>query len=136
MPCSYAIVLIFSQRQSLEPYLPASLSTETWIALYTEATMLLVDIRSLKLHTYTRENSDSDSDSNNEGEVCNLLLTRIPRGRPRKKRIDKATYRALHGADATDMLADGRHAPARRAVHCSTCGETGHYASTCKRPHN
>jgi hypothetical protein len=128
------MTLTFSQGQSLEPYLPALLSTETWIASYAEATMPPVDIRGLKPQTSTHEDSDSDND--NEGEVCNPPLTRIPRGRPKKKKMDKATYRASRGADATDMLVDGRHAPARRAVHCSTCGETRHYASTCKRPYN
>jgi hypothetical protein len=130
------MALIFSQGQSPEPYLPASLSTETWIASYAEATMPPVNISGLKPHTSTHENSDSEGDNEGGGDVCNPPLTRIPRGRPKKKRMDKATYRASRGADATDMLADGRHAPARRAVHCSTCGETGHYASTCKRPHN
>jgi hypothetical protein len=79
------------------------LSTKTWIASYAEAIMPPVDICDLKPQTSTHEDSNSD----NESEVCNPPLTRIPRGRPKKKRMDKATYRASHGADATDMLADG-----------------------------
>ena len=51
-----------------------------------------VDIYGLKPQTSTHEDGDSDSD--NEGEVCNPPLTRIPRGRPKKKRMDKAAYRA------------------------------------------
>ena len=63
-------------------------------------------------------------------------FTRVPRGRPRKKRQDKASFRALRGVGAMDMLAGGADVAERHSVHCSTCGETGHYATTCRIPHN
>src|ERR1700722_10902036 len=73
--------------------------------------------------------NDLDDDVDAVG-ICNPPLTQIPRRRPRKKRLDKANYRASRGATAADLLPDGRGAPERRVVHCSTCGEEGHYAST------
>ena len=52
-----------------------------------------IDIRDLKPQTSTHEDSNSD----NESKVCNPPLTRIPQGRPKKKKMDKATYRVLGG---------------------------------------
>jgi hypothetical protein len=78
---------------------------------------------------------DSDDDPG-PGQACNPLLTRVPRGRPRKKRLDKANYRASRGVGASDMLEGGLGARERRVVYCSTCREPGHYARTCRRAHN
>jgi hypothetical protein len=132
VPCSYAMVFIFSQEQSIEPYLPAELSLLQQIAVYKEA-MPPVDIASLKLYT------DYNVDSNNDlgpGQACNPPLTRVPCGRPCKKRLDKANYRASRGVGASDMLEGGLGAREKRVVYCSTCREPGHYAHTCRRAHN
>ena len=89
-----------------------------------------VDISSLK-PAYNDLNDDADAIG-----ICNLLHTRVPRRRLRKKRLDKANFRATRGVEAKDMLEGGPNALERRSVHCSTCGEPGHYATTCRVPHN
>ena len=129
VPCSHAMAFIFAQGESLEPYLPASMSIVRWAASY-EAVLPPIDISGLK-PAY----NDPDDDADAIG-ICNPPLTRIPRGRPRKVRLDKASYRASRGTAAADMLPDGPGAPERRIVHCSTCGGVGHYASRCRVPHN
>jgi hypothetical protein len=129
VPCSHAIALIHSQGESLERYLPASLSVANWIASY-EAVLPPVDISGLK-PTY----NDPDDDTDAVG-ICNPPFTRIPRGRPRKKRLDKANFRASRGLGAADLLSGALGAPEKRVVRCSTCGTEGHYASTCRLPHN
>jgi hypothetical protein len=123
------MAFIFSQAQSIEPYLPASLSIATWAASY-ETALPPIDIAGLKP---AFNNLDDDTDATG---ICNPPLTRVPRGRPRKKRLDKAHYKASRGATAADLLLDGQGAPELRIVHCSTCAEKGHYATTCRIPHN
>jgi hypothetical protein len=130
VPCSHAMAFIFSQSMSIEPFLPRSLSIATWAASY-EAALPPIDISGLK-PTFD-DDADDDADAIS---ICNPPLTRVPRGRPRKKRLDKANFRASRGATAVELLPGGLEAPERRIVHCSTCGVEGHYATTCRIPHN
>ena len=132
MPCSHAMAFIFSQEQSIEPYLPAELSLARQITAYEEA-MPPVDIAGLK--PYTDDDVDSD-DHPRPRQACNPPFTRVPRGRPRKRRLDKANFRASRGVGAGDMLQGGLGAPEKRVVYYSTCREPGHYARTCRRAHN
>ena len=130
VPCSHAMTFIFSTPgETLERYLPASMSTSTWAAQYKLA-LPPVNISGLK-PAY----NDPDDDADVIG-ICNPPHTRVPRGRPRKKRLDKANFRATKGVEDKDMLEDGPDALERRSVHCSTCGGPGHYATTCRVPHN
>ena len=130
MLCSYAITFIFlTLSETLEQYLLASMSTSTWAAQY-ELALPLVDISGLK-PAYNDLDNDADAIS-----ICNLLHTRVPHGRPRKKRLDKANFRATRGVEAKDMLKDSLDALRQRFVHCSTCREPGHYATTCRVLHN
>jgi SWIM zinc finger len=129
VPCSHAMAFVFSQGESLERYLPASLSIATWAAQY-ESPLPPIDISGLK-PAYDDVDDNADAIS-----ICNPPYTRVPRGRPRKKRMDKATFRASRGVGAGDMLEGDPGARERRAVHCSMCGEAGHYAITCRIPHN
>jgi hypothetical protein len=144
VPCSHAMAFIFSQEQSIEPYLPAELSLARQIAAYEEA-MPPVDIAGLKPYTDDDASSDHDTSSDHDadsdhdpgpGQACNPPFTRVPRGRPRKRRLDKANFRASRAVGAGDMLEGGLGAPAKRVVYCSTCREPGHYARTCRRAHN
>jgi hypothetical protein len=105
------------------------MSTSTWAAQY-ELALPPIDIASLK-PAYNNPEDDADAVG-----ICNPPHTRVPRGRPRKKRQDKANFRASRGVGVMDMLAGGADVPERRSVHCSTCGETGHYATTCRIPYN
>jgi hypothetical protein len=124
------MAFIFSTPgQTLERYLPTSMSTLTWAAQY-ELALPPIDIASLK-PAYNNPEDDADAVG-----ICNPPHTRVPRGRPRKKRQDKANFRATRGVGAIDMLSGGADVPERRSVHCSMCGETGHYATTCRIPHN
>lgn len=107
----------------------ASMSTSTWAAQY-ELALPPVDISGLK-PAYNDLDDDADAIS-----ICNLLHTRVPRGRPRKKRLDKANFRATRGVEAKDMLKDSPDALRQRFVHCSTCREPRHYATTCRVLHN
>jgi SWIM zinc finger len=129
VPCSHAMAFIFSRHESLETYLPASMSISTWAAQY-ELALPPVDISGLK-PAYNNPDDDADVVG-----ICNPPHTRILRGRPRKKRLDKANFRALRGVGAQDMLEADLDALERRSVHCSTCGEPRHYATTCRIPHN
>jgi hypothetical protein len=123
------MAFIFSGHESLETYLPASMSISTWAAQY-ELALPPVDISGLKP---AYNNLDDDADAIG---ICNPPHTRVPRRRLRKKRLDKANFRASRGVGAQDMLEAGLDVPERRSVHCSTCGEPGHYATTCRIPHN
>ena len=130
VPCSHAMASIFSTPgETLERHLPASMSISTWAAQY-ELALPPVDISGLR-PAYNNPDDDADAIS-----ICNPPHTRVPRGRPRKKRQDKANFRATRGVRAEDMLEGGLDAPERRSVHCSTCREPGHYATTCRIPYN
>src|SRR5437016_13310679 len=104
------------------------MSIANWATSY-KAVLPPVDISSLKP---AYNNPDDDADANG---ICNPPFTWIPR-RPRKVRLDKANYRASRGIGSADVLPDSLGAPERRVVHCSTCREGGHYATTCKMLHN
>jgi hypothetical protein len=131
IPCSYAIAFIFHKNESFNAYLPDALKTETQIAAYCEA-MPPISIAGLK------PAMDDNADSNDEGlgQACNLLMTRVPRGRPRKIRQDKGNYRATRGVGAADLLDTGDRHWEKRIVLCGACGEEGHYSTTCRRAHN
>jgi hypothetical protein len=124
------MAFIFSQQgETLERYLPKSIAITTWVSQY-EVALPPIDISGLR-PAYNDPNDNIDAVG-----ICNPPHTRVLRGQPCKKRQDKANYRALRGVGAGDMLADGLGALERRSVHCSTCKEPGHYASTCRIPHN
>jgi Sec-independent protein secretion pathway component TatC len=72
---SYVLIFIYASYLSPADYFPAALSTETWLAIY-EIPILVINIEDLEL------------DDDNE---YNLLRTRKPRGRP-KKRKEKQNY--------------------------------------------
>jgi hypothetical protein len=133
VPCSHAIAFIHSQGEGLERYLPASLTIANWAASF-KAVLLPVDISGLRPAHNSLE--DEDEDDVDPIGICNPPFTRVPRGRPRKKRLDKANYRASRGIGLADVLPGAPDAPERRTFHCSTCGVEGHYATTCKIPHN
>ena len=113
----------------LEHYLPKSMAIMTW-ALQYEVALPPIDISGLR-----PANNDPADDADAVG-ICNPPHTHVLHGQPHKKWQDKASYRALRGVETVDMLVDGQGELERRSVHCSTCRETGHYASTCRIPHN
>ena len=119
VPCGHAMACLFRQGLSLDTFLPASLSIETWIATY-EAPLPPIHITGLRPQ---------------EEEPCNPPLTRVPRGRPKKKREERATYRASRALHREDLRVTG--APLASFAHrCGTCGEAGHNTTTCRRPHD
>jgi hypothetical protein len=127
IPCGHALKAIFASNGKITDYLPRILSTETWQATYATP-MPVVDITNLQPH---------------DDEPCNPPKTRIPRGRPKKKREERATFRASRGLRAEDVEvgedggpvlgADGL-AEGRKNL-CKTCGQPGHIARTCTTPH-
>lgn len=118
IPCGHAMACIFSQGLTLEPFLPSVLSTATWANSFA-AVLPPVSIENL---------SPAPDDE------CNPPITRVPRGRPKKERIRREDARGPRGLQTEDMGA--MVSPSQALVHrCGTCGETGHNASTCRRPH-
>jgi SWIM zinc finger len=131
VPCSHAMAFIYDKAESLDAYLPDALKMETQIAAYREA-MPPISIAGLK----PAMDDDADSDDEGFGRACNPPLTRVPRGRPRKQRLDKGNYRATRGVGAADLADRGDGQREKRTVICGTCGEEGHYCTTCRRAHN
>jgi hypothetical protein len=112
-------------------YLLNALKIETQIAAYSLA-MPPISIADLK----PAFNDDADSDDEGLGQVCNPPMTRVPRSRLRKVRKDKGNYRATRGVGAADLVEGDRGQREKRTVICSTCGEDGHYSTTCRLAHN
>ena len=84
------------------------------VASHPPTTLPVIDISSLALK---------------EEEECNPPKTRVPRGRPKKKREERATYRSTRGLRAEDVeqgsdgeavIGDNRLVVRRRNL-CSTC---------------
>jgi hypothetical protein len=71
-------------------------------------------------------------DDDNE---CNPPRTRNARGRPKKKREDRDTYRATRGLRDDELGVGGGELVMRPSNRCGTCGELGHNAQTCRQPH-
>ena len=137
MPCSYAIAFIYYKAESLDAYLLDALKMETQIVAYREA-MPPISITGLKPTIDGDTNSDSEGEGEGEGfkRACNPPLTQVPRGRPRKQRLDKGNYRATRGVGAADLVDQGNRQRGKRTVICGTCKEEGHYCTTCRRAHN
>jgi SWIM zinc finger len=120
VPCGHGVAFIYKQRHNLANYLPAALSQETWAATYATP-MPAIDIEGLEI------NPDTD---------CNPPQTRVPRGRPRKKRLDRAEYRASRGLRLADMGVAGPVRQSQKIPHrCRTCGREGHNAARCRESH-
>jgi len=67
-----------------------------------------------------------------EAMQCEPPLTRVPRGRPAKKRMNKGEMRRKLGGHNMGGLPD---IPDRAPPRCSTCKGLGHYARTCRKAH-
>ena len=118
IPCSHAMACIFQQGLTLDSFLPSVLSTATWAESFAAA-LPPVSIANL---------SPAAEDD------CNPPITRVPRGRPKKERIRTEEGRGSRGLKEGDMGA--AVASSQLLTHrCGTCGESGHNATTCKRPH-
>ena len=131
MPCSHAIAFIFYKNESLDAYLPEALKTETQITAYCKA-MPPISITGLK----PAIDDNADSDDKGLGQACNPLMTRVPCGRLRKIWQDKGNYRATRGVGAASLLDTSDRHWEKRTVLCRTCGEEGHYSTTCRKAYN
>jgi hypothetical protein len=123
VPCGHAISLLFSQGQTLNPWMPAVLSIATLQAQYTTP-LPPVDTSALVA-------LDTDR--------CGPPMTRVPRGRPKKERFRKEDTRVRRGVAAALLHCDGDLAALgsqASVARCKTCSETGHNSRTCKRPHS
>jgi hypothetical protein len=121
IPCGHAMTCIFAQGLTLEPYLPTALSTATWIATFASP---LPPVSIVGLEPVT-------------DYPCDPPATCVPRGRPKKERIRRNEMRVSHGRGlvAADMGAEAGIILAVISHQCSTYGDGGHNARTCKRPH-
>jgi hypothetical protein len=93
------------------------------------------EIQSLKQGILLDSDSDSDTDSDASSELsepplddCEPPITRVPRGRPSKKR--------KRNGENDGRRKKGRNQAVQRApVRCSTCRGVGHNARNCTRSH-
>ena len=76
-------------------------------------------------------------------EEYNPPKTCVPRGSPKKKREERATYRGTRGFTVEDMqwengelVLDGNRLAVRRHNFCSMCGQEGHNKASCKILYN
>jgi hypothetical protein len=120
IPCGHALAMIYALHLSPSDYFPAALSVATWIATY-DVAISVVNTEDLEL---------------SEDHECNPPRTRHARGRPKKKRQDRGTYRASRGLRDDELeLEEVDGLVIRPKTHCGTCGETGHNAQTCRQAH-
>jgi hypothetical protein len=127
IPCGYILVLIYVLYLSSSDYFSAALSVETWIATY-DTVISVVNTENLKF------------DDDNE---YNPPQTRHTRGRPKKKREDRAIYRAIRGLRDTELEMEetinenglAMRPKAYYRTYYGTCGETGYNTRTCRQPH-
>jgi hypothetical protein len=129
IPCGHAMTLILATGAQITPYLPEDLSAVIWAQMY-EDTLPPVSI------------NDLDTDAEALSLLCDPPVTRVPRGRPKKERVRRQDARNPRGRrdirDHGGMLPLGAVVAAvPNMVHsrCSTCGEAGHNARRCRRPH-
>jgi hypothetical protein len=73
-----------------------------------------------------------DLEFNNDNE-CNPPRTRNARGRPKKKREDRDTYRAIRGLRDDKLGVGGGELVIRPSNRYKICGELGHNAQTCRQ---
>ena len=114
------MALIYANYFKPVDYFPPVLSVATWIATY-DLAMPVVNIENLEL---------------TEDTTCNPPQIRHTRGRPKKKRQDKSTYRASRGLreDELELREVNRQVKRLKTLY-GTCGEAGHNAQTCRQPH-
>ncbi|KFZ19702.1 hypothetical protein V501_00552 [Pseudogymnoascus sp. VKM F-4519 (FW-2642)] len=105
-------------------YIPPELTAKRWQEVYL-APLPPVDITGLTV-----------------GEPCDPPFTRVPRGRPKKERVRREDARAPRGRletrDHGGLLPLGAvvaTVPDPVQHRCGTCGEAGHNARRCRRPH-
>ena len=84
----------------------------------------------------SEDSDDSKSDAGLGPEIaqCEPPLTKVPRGRPTKKRKRKGDIRRPR-TKHPNISGQLPGLPSRTRPHCSLCNEIGHYAPKCTRPH-
>ena len=108
-------------------YLPDVLTIATWQTTYA-VPMPVIDITNLQAK---------------DEEECNPPKIRVPRGRPKKKREERPTYRGTRGLRAEDVergddgeaIIGADRLTIQRKNVCSTCGQAGYNKRACKTPH-
>ena len=82
------------------------------------------------------EDSDSESEDSDDSKSDAGLgpLTKVPRGRPTKKRKRKGGIRRPR-TKHPNIPGQLPELPLRTPPHCSLQNEIGHYAPKCTRPH-
>jgi hypothetical protein len=123
IPCGHAITTIFARPgRDLVFYMPEALTIATWKKTYT-SNFPLIDITELLPLPLSE---------------CHPPLTRVPRGRPKKERFRREDTRGPRGEAAAQAMrepAGDGDAEVWVPYHCSSCGQRGHFSTTCRRPH-
>jgi len=115
IPCGHAIACIALLRQPLLDFCPLALATSTWQDTYATHFMP-VDITNLI-----------------PGDVF-PPTTRVKRRRPKKERIQP--NKARRHARIQQIAGGVPYIPDHAPHYCSTCGQEGHNARSCKKPYN
>jgi hypothetical protein len=161
IPCGHAITAINTVKKMPMDFMPSYWSRQDWVAAYDSAMPpITMDMVHEPFLSQEREHQrpsvegegtqvrmeDEISDGNEEGPEgvrgiaavereamqCEPPLTRVPRGRPAKKRMNKGEMRRKLGGQNLGGLPD---IPDRAPPRCSTCKGLGHYARTCRKAH-
>lgn len=126
VPCGHVIAFFRHQNLSLQGYISWDYRITNWGAQH-QAVIPVVRADQLQ--------PDPE-------HPCDPPFTRMPRGRPRKRRYQTGTRRRQAplmpsgmemNPEVQELAAQQR---ARRVIHCGICGEEEHNRRRCRRPHN
>jgi hypothetical protein len=139
IPCGHAVATIYHLKARAPiDYMPETLSRGNWVETY-KADMAPFDYECFNRLTKLDPNSlhpevEDVGENENELQPCKPPLTKIPRGRPAKKRVQKGDVRrkGYNPSNGGLSLPDVPNKPPPR---CSICKGVGHYAPKCRQPH-
>ena len=144
IPCGHAMTVIHRIGGTPNNYIPDIAKKEMWAAAYQDnfpsidlEEVEMVHVRGRMLGNTSDLESGSDSDSSVLSEPpldgCEPPLTRMPKGRPSKKR--KRTGDVRRARKTQRRRIDIPDIPDKAPHRCSTCKGLGHNAADCNRPH-
>lgn len=126
LPCGHVVAMLLGRKKTLTDFIPWAWNSYNWMAQH-----------STPLHVIRVDNLFVDA-----LHPCYPPYTRVPRGRPRTQRLRAGNVRGPRGlafedGESSEMSEEFQNVMAvnRGRPHCSTCGEMGHNAATCRRPH-
>lgn len=119
VPCGHVLAVLSDQKIEIASFMPSCYEVHTWYREYTKP-MPVVMILELTIQG-----------------CCDPPNSRMPRGRPQRKRIQPGGVRGCRGLarDEVDQELQYELAVHRNRPHCSPCGLAAHNRTTCRRSH-